>query len=136
MHWLKDNKPLDEKLAERVTSSTVNNSTFKLEIENVTESDSGIYTARAVNGDGASTCTAQLVVQKCKRPFSFALNPSILENIHEYFDLTVTSEERKARAEANSPIFLVRLKDTELLESTYLRFMVKVKGDPNPDLKL
>lgn len=50
--------------------------------------------------------------------------------------ITVTEEEKKARAEANSPIFLVRLKDTELLENTYLRFMIKVKGDPNPDLKL
>lgn len=48
----------------------------------------------------------------------------------------VTPEEKKARAEANAPIFLVRLKDTELMESTYLRFMVKVKGDPNPEMKL
>ncbi|XP_046753441.1 obscurin isoform X9 [Diprion similis] len=111
MHWLKDNKPLDDKLADRVVTSTENNSTFKLEIANVSESDSGIYTARAVNGDGIATCTAQLIVQE------------------------LTSEERKARAEANAPIFLVRLKDTELLENTYLRFMVKVKGDPHPDLK-
>ncbi|XP_046590111.1 obscurin isoform X7 [Neodiprion lecontei] len=111
MHWLKDNKPLDDKLADRVVTSAENNSTFKLEIANVSESDSGIYTARAVNSDGIATCTAQLIV-------------------HE-----LTSEERKARAEANAPIFLVRLKDTELLENTYLRFMVKIKGDPNPDLK-
>lgn len=48
----------------------------------------------------------------------------------------VTAEEKKARAEANAPIFLVRLKDTELMENTYLRFMVKVKGDPNPEMKL
>lgn len=48
----------------------------------------------------------------------------------------VTPEEKKARAEANAPIFLVRLKDTELMENTYLRFMVKVKGDPNPEMKL
>lgn len=48
----------------------------------------------------------------------------------------MSPEEKKARAEANSPIFLVRLKDTELLENTYLRFMIKVKGDPNPEIQL
>lgn len=51
-------------------------------------------------------------------------------------NIAVSPEEKKARAEANSPIFLVRLKDTELLENTYLRFMIKVKGDPNPEIKL
>ncbi|XP_076659526.1 obscurin isoform X2 [Halictus rubicundus] len=110
VQWLKDNKPLEDKLADRVTASAVGK-TFKLTLQNVLESDSGIYIARAMNTEGQSTCTAQLVVQK------------------------LTPEEKKARAEANAPIFLVRLKDTELLENTYLRFMVKVKGDPNPEMK-
>lgn len=48
----------------------------------------------------------------------------------------MSPEEKKARVDANGPIFLVRLKDTELLENTYLRFMIKVKGDPNPEIKL
>ncbi|XP_029048165.2 obscurin-like isoform X4 [Osmia bicornis bicornis] len=110
VQWLKDNKPLEDRLADRVSASATGK-TFRLQIQNVLESDSGIYIARAMNSDGQSTCTAQLIVQK------------------------LTPEEKKARAEANSPIFLVRLKDTELLENTYLRFMVKVKGDPNPDMK-
>ncbi|XP_067207809.1 obscurin isoform X2 [Linepithema humile] len=110
MQWLKDNKPMEDKLADRVITSMTDN-TCKLEIQNVHESDSGIYIARALNIDGEATCTAQLVVQQ--------LSP----------------EEKKARAEANGPIFLVRLKDTELLENTYLRFMIKVKGDPNPEIK-
>ena len=50
--------------------------------------------------------------------------------------MAVTDEERRQRAEANHPVFLVKLKDTELLENTYLRFMVKVKGDPNPTVRL
>lgn len=58
------------------------------------------------------------------------------KNLSIFFIRLVTPEEKKARAEANAPIFLVRLKDTELLENTYLRFMVKVKGDPNPEMKL
>ncbi|KZC06585.1 Muscle M-line assembly protein unc-89 [Dufourea novaeangliae] len=110
VQWLKDNKPLEDRLADRVTASATGK-TFKLTLQNVLESDSGIYIARAMNSEGQSTCTAQLVVQK------------------------LTPEEKKARAEANAPIFLVRLKDTELLENTYLRFMVKVKGDPNPEMK-
>jgi hypothetical protein len=48
----------------------------------------------------------------------------------------VSEEEKKRRAEANAPLFVVKLKDTELLENTYLRFMIKVKGQPNPTLKL
>ncbi|XP_024880177.1 obscurin isoform X5 [Temnothorax curvispinosus] len=110
MQWLKDNKPMEDKLADRVTTTMADN-TCKLEIQNVHESDSGIYIARALNANGEATCTAQLVVQQ------------------------LSSEEKKARAEANAPIFLVRLKDTELLENTYLRFMIKVKGDPNPEMK-
>ncbi|XP_011689399.1 PREDICTED: muscle M-line assembly protein unc-89 isoform X3 [Wasmannia auropunctata] len=110
LQWLKDNKPMEDKLADRVTT-TITDNMCKLEIQNVHESDSGIYIARALNANGEATCTAQLVVQQ--------LSP----------------EEKKARAEANAPIFLVRLKDTELLENTYLRFMIKVKGDPNPEIK-
>ncbi|XP_014485518.1 PREDICTED: muscle M-line assembly protein unc-89-like isoform X3 [Dinoponera quadriceps] len=110
IQWLKDNKPMEDKLADRVTTTLADN-ICKLEIQNVHESDSGIYIARALNTDGEATCTAQLIVQK--------LSP----------------EEKKARADANAPIFLVRLKDTELLENTYLRFMIKVKGDPNPEMK-
>ncbi|XP_011159692.1 obscurin isoform X6 [Solenopsis invicta] len=110
LQWLKDNKPMEDKLADRVTT-TLSDNICKLEIQNVHESDAGIYIARALNVNGEATCTAQLIVQK--------LSP----------------EEKKARAEANAPIFLVRLKDTELLENTYLRFMIKVKGEPNPEIK-
>lgn len=65
IQWLKDNKPMEDKLADRVTASLTDN-VCKLEIQNVHESDSGIYIARALNANGEATCTAQLVVQKCK----------------------------------------------------------------------
>ena len=53
------------------------------------------------------------------------------------FPLPLVSEEQKRElAEVNSPHFSIRLKDTEVLESTFLRFMVKVKGDPQPRIKL
>lgn len=63
VQWLKDNKPLEDKLADRLTASATGK-TFKLQLQNVLESDSGIYVARAMNSEGQSTCTAQLIVQK------------------------------------------------------------------------
>ncbi|XP_049949483.1 obscurin isoform X1 [Schistocerca serialis cubense] len=110
MTWLKDNRPMDDKLADRVKMESKDSSSFKLEIQHCRESDTGIYTAKASNVVGSSTCTAQLVVQD------------------------ISEEERARRAAANSPSFLIRLKDTELLENTYLRFMVKVQGTPNPEV--
>jgi len=65
MQWLKDNKPMEDKLADRVTT-TITDNVCKLEIQNVHESDSGIYIARALNANGEATCTAQLVVQQRK----------------------------------------------------------------------
>jgi hypothetical protein len=51
-------------------------------------------------------------------------------------NFVVTPEERKKRNSLNAPYFEVALKDTEILENTYLRFMVRVKGEPNPEVKL
>ncbi|CAG9796854.1 unnamed protein product [Diatraea saccharalis] len=108
--WLKDNKPLADRLMDRVSISTKTGH-HKLELMHCREDDSGVYTARAENVKGNSHCTAQLVV-------------------HE-----LTPEQRRERNALNAPYFLVALKDTEIMENTYLRFMVKVKGDPNPDVK-
>ena len=63
--WLKDNKPLDDKLADRVTK-TVKDNKFRLEILNVHEQDTGLYTACATNANGSSSCTAHMEVQRCK----------------------------------------------------------------------
>ncbi|XP_026319349.1 obscurin isoform X2 [Hyposmocoma kahamanoa] len=108
--WLRDNKPFPGKLMDRVNVSTQNGTT-KLEIMHCREDDTGLYTARAENLKGNAHCTAQLVV-------------------HE-----LTPEERRAKNALNAPYFVVALKDTEILLNTYLRFMVKVKGDPNPEVK-
>lgn len=135
VQWLKDNKPLEDRLADRLTASATGK-TFRLTLQNVLESDSGIYIARAMNSEGQSTCTAQLIVQQ-RESIEFArVESNYIELIIRFSVSLVTPEEKKARAEANAPIFLVRLKDTELMENTYLRFMVKVKGDPNPEMKL
>ncbi|XP_060806138.1 obscurin isoform X2 [Amyelois transitella] len=109
--WLKDNKPLTDRLMDRVTITSEENGNHRLELQHCREDDSGLYTARAENVKGNAHCTAQLVV-------------------HE-----LTPEERRARNALNAPYFVVALKDTEILQNTYLRFMVKVKGDPNPEVK-
>ncbi|XP_073994367.1 obscurin isoform X7 [Rhodnius prolixus] len=103
--WLKDNKPISDEILDRITQMSVGN-VHRLEIINVKESDAGVYTAHATGPNGEiSTCSTNLVVH------------------------TLTDEERRQR---NAPLFLVKLKNTELLQHTYLRFMVKVKGEPAP----
>ncbi|CAH0694872.1 unnamed protein product [Spodoptera exigua] len=109
--WLKDNKPLTDRLMDRCSISLEDDGGFKLELKHCRESDAGVYTAIAENVKGNAHCTAQLVVQE------------------------LTAEERRERNALKAPYFLVALKDTEIMENTYLRFMVKVKGDPNPDVK-
>lgn len=64
--WLKDNKPMEDRLADRVRKSEPFPNHHRLEIFNCLESDSGLYTARANNGGETATCTAQLIVHKCR----------------------------------------------------------------------
>lgn len=95
------------------------------------ESDSGLYTAKAANGSDSSTCSAQLIVHESKIFFTFLMTKKC-----NWFIMSETAEERKAIAEQNTPHFIVRLKDTEVMENTYLRFMVKVQGEPRPKIIL
>ncbi|KAK9877930.1 hypothetical protein WA026_020153 [Henosepilachna vigintioctopunctata] len=111
--WLKDNKPINEngKMSGRIQFTTCEETNeYKLSIKQTREEDSGIYTAVATNEKSVAKCSAQLIV-------------------HE-----LTTEERADRLANDHPEFLVALKDTELLENTYLRFMVKVAGEPNPEI--
>ncbi|XP_045774450.1 obscurin isoform X4 [Maniola jurtina] len=108
--WLKDNKPFNDRLMDRV-NMMVNNGTYRLQVMHCREDDSGTYTAIAENVKGNAHCTAQLSVNE------------------------LTPEERKRKNALNAPYFLVALKDTEILLNTYLRFMIKVKGNPNPEVK-
>ncbi|CAB0012839.1 unnamed protein product [Nesidiocoris tenuis] len=102
--WLKDNQAFDDDLAGRTTQLSQGNLHI-LEIADVKLSDAGVYTAHATLADGRVThCTANLIVQPVDD------------------------------ASRNKPHFTVRLKDTELMEHTFLRFMVKVRGDPNPEI--
>jgi len=76
--WLKDNKALDDRLADRVTKSVSEDHSYKLEISHLMERDSGIYTALAKTAEGSSTCTAQLLVRESEYIFPTSIWDSIL----------------------------------------------------------
>ncbi|CAH1108368.1 unnamed protein product [Psylliodes chrysocephalus] len=111
--WLKDNKQLNgaNNFSGRLQFGfNEASNTFQLTINDAKKEDSGMYCAVAKNEKGESTCSAQLVV-------------------HEF-----TTEEAVSKASTDKPEFLISMKDAELLEDTYLRFMVKVAGEPHPDV--
>ena len=64
--WLKDNKPLEDPLQDRMTFKEGEHNTYTMTLIHCRESDSGIYIAKATNGFEHATCTAQLIVEKCK----------------------------------------------------------------------
>lgn len=109
--WLRNNKPLDDRFADRIQTVSKGRK-HSLQMMNCRLDDSGLYTVVAANEDGSATCSASLVVQ------------------------VLTPEERETMAQQKCPVFLVVLHDTELIEGTSVRFMVKVKGEPIPSIEL
>lgn len=59
--WLKDNKPLTDRLMDRCSISGTE-SDHQLQLMHCREDDTGVYTAVAENVKGNAHCTAQLVV--------------------------------------------------------------------------
>ncbi|XP_043948228.1 obscurin isoform X2 [Drosophila biarmipes] len=107
--WLKDNKPLDDRLADRITQTAAPMNSYRLDIKNCSETDAGTYTIRAQSASETTTVSAQLAVGQAPG-----------------HDETKTNTE---------PAFLVSLKDAEMIENTLFRFMIKIKGDPKPRVK-
>lgn len=105
------------------------------------ESDTGLYTAKASNGADSSTCSAQLIVRESKHKFNVPLAVKSRIKI-EYQEnvlllpFSESEEEKKSLIDQNTPYFAIRLTDTEVMENTYLRFMVKVLGEPRPKIQL
>ncbi|XP_042877694.1 obscurin-like isoform X2 [Penaeus japonicus] len=119
--WLKDSKPLDDKLADRVQQTDTGakhalkmvdeGCKHTMQVLNCRVEDSGIYTAKATDENGVwSTCSAQLLVQE------------------------LTEEERARRIAEKSPFFMVRMKPTQVIENTNLSYTIHVKGDPMPNV--
>ncbi|XP_037951991.1 obscurin isoform X2 [Teleopsis dalmanni] len=104
--WYKDNKLLDDQLADRVLQKEAPNSSYRLEIKNCRALDSGTYTAKAQTATESTTCSAQLAVEQ--------------------------SAQHDDQATNIPPVFVVSLKDAEMLENSLFRFLIKINGDPKP----
>lgn len=101
------------------------------------ESDTGLYTAKASNGADASTCSAQLIVRESRSQAKNILYTLLfIRRSFAIFAISESEEEKKSFAEQNTPYFAIRLTDTEVMKDTYLRFMVKVIGEPRPKMQL
>ncbi|XP_026836119.1 obscurin isoform X2 [Drosophila erecta] len=107
--WLKDNKPLEDRLADRITQTAAPMNSYRLDIKNCSDTDAGTYTIRAQSASETTTVSAQLAVGQAPG-----------------HDETKTNTE---------PAFLVSLKDAEMIENTLFRFMIKIIGDPKPRVK-
>lgn len=62
-------------------------------------------------------------------------NELLLFTVH-FVAISESEEEKMSYAEQNTPYFVIRLTDTEIMEKTFLRFMVKVIGEPRPKIQL
>jgi len=110
--WLKDNKPLEDKLADRVKVFSKDN-LFTLELTNCTTDDSGQYTCRVTaSGGETATCSANLEVHN------------------------LSAAEKKSREESSHPVFIVKLRNSEFIKDSAASFMVHCRGNPTPDLQI
>lgn len=155
--WLKDNKPLDDRLADRITTTELPGNYYRLEIKHCwyvehlrhSYADNGVNFlifsfAASLTVDCMWLKQAMDLIHRRVRhnlssmKVSLHLNWFISDSFHcdSFSDSTETEEEKKSYAEQNTPYFAVRLKDTEIMENTFLRFMVKVIGEPRPKIEL
>ncbi|XP_065300526.1 obscurin isoform X6 [Dermacentor albipictus] len=115
VHWLKDNVPL--KKSARVQTSEEDGK-YKLHINDASTEDSGMYTIIASNYEGTTSCSAPLYVKPAhsvSKPDSRPTSPGGTVLPH-------------------APVFKVKMKDTELLEGTSVRFELVVRGCPEPEV--
>jgi len=110
--WLRDNKPLDDAMADRVKISSKGNQ-FTLVLMSCRPEDSGQYTCRVTaNGGETATCSANLEVHN------------------------LTPAEKKQREESSHPTFIVKLRNSELIKDSASSFMIHCRGNPTPDVKI
>jgi len=110
--WLRDNKPLDDKLADRVKISSKGN-LFTLVLMSCRPEDSGQYTCRVTaSGGETATCSANLEVHN------------------------LSAAEKKEREESSHPTFIVKLRNSELIKDSAASFMIHCRGNPTPEVKI
>ncbi|GAB6018703.1 hypothetical protein CHUAL_000380 [Chamberlinius hualienensis] len=107
--WLKDNVPIAE--SDKIHFATKGGVQY-LVIKDTKNDDSGVYSCKATNKNGSAACSAQLHILG---PDEIRSSPS-------------TPEPKK-------PEFTIKFKDTELLEGTSVRFLVKIRANPDSEVK-
>ena len=55
---------------------------------------------------------------------------------NSYFVFIVTADEKKERDASNTPVYIVKLRDSEVILDSTASFMLHVKGNPNPTVEL
>ncbi|XP_040072551.1 obscurin isoform X2 [Ixodes scapularis] len=115
VQWLKDNIPL--KKSQRVETKE-DAGKHKLLINEASVEDSGMYTIIASNPQGTASCSAPVYVKP---------------------GLSVSKGDSRPTSPGgtvlpHAPVFKVKLKDTELLEGTSVRFELVVRGCPEPEV--
>ncbi|RWS25061.1 muscle M-line assembly protein unc-89-like protein [Leptotrombidium deliense] len=114
IEWLKDNEKLET--SERITKTSIG-SRHKLTIKSVTDEDAAVYTVVASNSNESVSSSATLSVKP---------DPS-------------KGDSRPATPGGtllpHAPVFKVKLKDTELLEGTTVRFEIIVRAFPHATLQ-
>ncbi|XP_067145351.1 LOW QUALITY PROTEIN: obscurin-like [Centruroides vittatus] len=114
--WLKNNKPIAKSQRIKITSQ---GDKYTLSIKEALPEDVGLYTVMANNAQGLVACSATLNVKQgglgVPKEDSRPTTPGGTELPH-------------------APVFKVKLKDTELLEGTSVRFELVVRGNPQPKI--
>ena len=81
--WLKDNKPLDGKMADKA-KITAKENVFSLELSGVQSGESGQYSCRVTDGNQVTiTCSANLEVHS--RKYSFLYYILLIEKTFVYY---------------------------------------------------
>ncbi|XP_022664918.1 obscurin-like isoform X4 [Varroa destructor] len=115
LKWLKNNVPVRK--GPRITQfSDSKTGRHSLTISNAQPEDAAMYTIVASNPSGTTSCSAPFNVRTASgRPDSRPTSPGGTELPF-------------------APVFKVKLKDTELLEGTSVRFELVVHGFPTPEV--
>ncbi|XP_064466280.1 obscurin-like isoform X2 [Ornithodoros turicata] len=113
--WLKDNTNLADSPHIQQKSD---GGKYSLVINGITVEDSGMYTVLASNSTGTASCSAPVYVKT---------------------GLTVSKGDSRPTSPGgtvlpHAPVFKVKLKDTELLQGTSVRFELVVRGCPEPEV--
>ncbi|KAK3083319.1 hypothetical protein FSP39_019350 [Pinctada imbricata] len=111
--WLKNNRPLKNSDRCRVISD---GDLHILEFAQTKLDDSGLYTARAMNVNGSTISTAELLVGN--------VQPSSLKKYHEGMD----------DSEYQTPAYFFQMNNCQVEEGRLARFDCRVVAYPKPDI--